>query len=97
MSQRVFAASARAFDVFEKLMLLAVLSAVTLFVAKVTMLDATTKQLMADLDRGKISQDTYNRAVAGAQLDSAIAQQPALNSALGASALRQSRAARTGR
>lgn len=49
-------------------------------------LDATTKQLNVDLANHTITQDTYDRAVAGANLDAAISSQNALNSALGASA-----------
>jgi hypothetical protein len=49
-------------------------------------LDATTKQLNVDLANHTITQDTYNRALAGAKLDAAIASQNAYNSALGASA-----------
>lgn len=46
-------------------------------------LDATTKQLNLDLANGKITQDTYNKAVSGANLDAAIAKQSLYNSALG--------------
>lgn len=46
-------------------------------------LDATTKQLNLDLANGKITQDTYNKALGGAQLDAAISKQNLYNSTLG--------------
>lgn len=49
-------------------------------------LDATTKQLNIDLANHVITQETYNRALAGAKLDAVVTQQNAYNAALGASA-----------
>lgn len=46
-------------------------------------LDSTTKQLNLDLANGKITQDTYSRALAGANLDAAISKQTLYNSTLG--------------
>ncbi len=48
-------------------------------------LDAATKQLAVDLAGGKITLDTYNKALGGAQLDAAIAKQSTQNKSLGAS------------
>ena len=46
-------------------------------------LDATTKQLAVELANGKITQDTYNKALAGAQLDTAISVQSARTVCIG--------------
>lgn len=48
-------------------------------------LDATTKQLNFDLSNGRITQDTYNKALSGANLDAAIAKQSTQNKSIGAS------------
>lgn len=46
-------------------------------------LDASTKQLNVDLEAGKITQETYNKAVSGARLDAQISQTTLYNSSLG--------------
>lgn len=46
-------------------------------------LDAQTKTLALDLDRGKIKQETYNQAVAGYKLDAVISQNSLYISSLG--------------
>lgn len=46
-------------------------------------LDAQTKSLNATLESGKITQETYNKAVSGARLDAQISQTTLYNSSLG--------------